>query len=129
MSDTGSCNDAAQISTGTDTSLESAMHQVMAHCAKVEQDSLTGSTSDVNINGKTLPSGTKLGYKIHTSYESKVIRENINDPAYVITYKVEPYPNPRDLVTADADTVKSVMEPNTIHFDYIYTAQDTLGRS
>lgn len=124
MSDTGSCNDAAQISTGTDTSLESAMHQVMSHCAKVEQDSLTGSTADVSINGKTLPSGTKLGYKIHTSYESKVVRENVNNPAYVITYKVEPYPNPRDLVAADADTVKSVMEPNTIHFDYIYTGQN-----
>lgn len=121
-SDTGVCTDAAQISPGTDVSLESALHLMMQHCQRVEKDSREGITTDIKVGSRTLGAGTKCGYKIHTSLSSSASNGD-NSAPYTVTYRIEPFPNPKDL-TKDTSAISSFVEPNTIHFDYIYTGKN-----
>ncbi len=118
--DKGTCDDAAKLSTGTDVSLESALQQMMQHCERVEKDSKEGITRNITVGGRTIEKGRPCGYKIHTSYTSK----NKTDPEYCVTYRIEPFPNPRDLLKGGEKVIKEVVEPNTIHFEYMYTGKN-----
>lgn len=121
-SDTGKCSEPAQISTGNDISLESAIHQMMQHCQRVEKDSREGTLSDAKVGARSMKSGTKMSYKIHTSFKSTANTEGANAP-YTVVYRIEPFPNPKDLAK-DPQAVAEFVEPNTIHFEYMYTGKN-----
>lgn len=122
---TGACDEPGSMTTGTDTSLESALHLMMQRCPQVEQDSKDGIQQEfVMADGRTLVKGTKMQYKIHTSLCTSVSEDEAGKTSYTVTYRVEPYPVPRSFIGADEKTIKEFVEPNTIHFDYIYTGKN-----
>jgi hypothetical protein len=119
------CSDKGQISTGTDWSIESALHQIMQHSSDVAKDSSEGIRAELNINGTIIPKNKKVGYKIHTSVESTPSTAENTTPSHTVTYYVAPYPVPRDLLTGmNSDDKASIVDPNTIEFDYVYTGKN-----
>jgi len=130
-SDRGTCDDKKQISTGTDMSLESALHQMMQHCHRVELDNKDGILQDIPIAGQTVKQGTRAQYRIHTSYMSYNDRP---DFPYEMTYRIEPYPSPKSLLakaaskrndnSSEAIADRAIIDSNTIHFDYVYTGKN-----
>jgi hypothetical protein len=125
-SDTGKCEgEANPTTTGTDYSLESALQQIMQRCAAVNEDITKGIKTDLTINGKRLKAGTKVEYKIHTSLcTTPTTGQEASDP-YVVTYTIRPYPAPKQMLSVDDEEVReTVIKPNTINFDYVYTGKN-----
>lgn len=123
LSDKGTCEDVGTVNTGPDMSIESAIHQIMQSCPRVEQDNVDGISKPATIRDVTVPAFTKMQYKIHTSVTSSIASAEAGT-SYVVTYKVSPYPSPRSFLSADEETKKSLINPNTIHFDYLYTGKN-----
>lgn len=121
--ETGQCGEPGRISMGRDTSLESALHVLMQNCTRVEQDSVEGVAYPVTINGRTIPPGTRMQYKIRTELITTSSADG-NPSSYTVKYIINPFPMPRTFLGMDQDTVENFIKPNTIEFDYIYTGKN-----
>lgn len=125
--DTAKCDAPGQTSTGTDFSIESALHHMMQHCARVEKDAKDGTDTPVKIRDRELPIGTKIQYKIVPQVRIEPAGSAVS---HTITYTVRPFPIPRDLISLAASSeasrisIEDEIEPQTIHFDYIYTGKN-----
>lgn len=122
--DEPACYEGAHVTCPAGTSIDDAIHRIMLLCPKVAQQ-LAG-TADVT--------GPRYGYKIDSSYTSKIVAEpdNTQRIQYTVNYHVRRFLEPRsvDFVkllssqTALDDAQRVELQRNLIEFDYIYTGKN-----
>jgi len=124
--DKGECSEASKNTTGTDVSLESALHMMMQLSNRVKADGTTEKGIEAPYtmaDGRVLPEHTVMQYKIHTSLETLNPSKDNSNPSYVVTYRIVPYPAPKQLLSVDASNA-DLLAKNTIEFDYMYTGKN-----
>lgn len=126
---TAGCNDTAQITFPSHTSVESAISQIMMMSPQVLADMATGDTSDK----------VKYEYKIHSAVVSTPAADTEDGTLdYTVYYRVERFMTPKTIafdpafqvLAQDDEQLRSDprydrLRRNIIEFDYLYTGKNT----
>lgn len=116
--DRSGCDVPATLTFPANMSIEDAIHLIMKHCKRVQEDMSGG----IEVNGAQRR--VRYEYKIHTTYESKYEGERI---VHIVKYLIKPYERPRDVNLFDLASNGTEIEnlkKNTIEFDYLYTGKN-----
>lgn len=120
LKDLAGCNHPAKLIFPPGTSIEDAIHGIMARCPRVKQDMSRGDVS----------TGRKYEYKIHTAVQSTRAGGNNSELVYTVYYRIERFLRPKDISTFESFAQGSPendpsLARNIIKFDYIYTGINT----
>jgi len=116
------CDQPVKFTIQPNTSIETAIQEIMAHCPSVLRDAAKGDPQENNV---------KYEYKIHTSLITKPITgTNPRQYEYTVRYYVDRFMRPAssalDFDNYDGSNAKGTkhIAENTIEFDYIYTGKN-----
>jgi hypothetical protein len=114
IKDGNSCDSSGIVRLDANSSIETAIHNIMSLCSKVKEEKYTGDPA----------TKIKYDYKIHTAVESKKVSEAVTE--YKVIYRVERQVVPNSLSLEDILDGKNTesLGENTIEFDYIYTGKN-----
>lgn len=131
QSDTAACDSSdKKLSFPRNTSIESAISEIMRRCPRVMADMSEGDASD----------NAKYEYKVHSCVKSTPLSGSDASPgkmAYEVRYNVKRYPKPSNIAydsgfttfSKDEDEIRSdpnfhKIRQNIIEFDYMYTGKN-----
>ena len=111
----GDCNASATGRLEPNASIESGIHYIMSMCDQYQLESSEG------------VDGIKYEYKIHTTLESKPIKDSESELAYTVYYRVKRHVIPHSLSFESftkGTEISDELKENVIEFDYLYTGHN-----